>query len=549
MNPKNQLIELIYDEDLVLQAELLYEQQSVLDLSHVGSNLHICKVKDGINYEVEIQSPFTKKQKSSCDCSFYKQNRICKHIIAVLFKLRHQANEKYKEKDTKQDLKNSSKHSTLNINQILKLIAPADAYAFVKSYARQDKKFSTLLKVSFARKIDLSDNADKYKNILNTIVKPYTGTQNKSGVSEIRAIANVLQDFLDQINDCIALGQYREAYHIFISAFAKLEYVRHYTTHHTDILRTLSSNYHGLITDFLKEKLPAELRSDLHEFLFDLAKRSYYHFNDINKNILNMMYAVKKNIPVALIGGVVEELVGSKDKDEKIVLLALQIKFKGKFTKADAEELKPFTLHFIEIADLLLSNNEEELALKILEHQYSQKRFIKDVANRLVFLYVRFKNVPKLKQTSIHAYMNTGDLKYIDILKKELSEEEFMIHLLQLGEHLKMSKVDPSLLIKLYKKEEDWIGLLEYMQELRDLDLLKQYDVLLYKHQRSGLVELYLSIIDSYLTDHIGDIALGYIEDLKYHIKTKKMDGIIRPIHDMLKEKYPYRPMILDAFN
>ena len=60
MVEKNQLIELIYDDELVQQGELLFESNAVSDVSVLDSNLYVCQVKDGLNYEVEIFGPFQK---------------------------------------------------------------------------------------------------------------------------------------------------------------------------------------------------------------------------------------------------------------------------------------------------------------------------------------------------------------------------------------------------------------------------------------------------------------------------------------------------------
>ena len=65
MVEKNQLIELIYDDELVQQGEMLFESNAVSDVSVLDSNLYVCQVKDGLNYEVEIFGPFLKKQKLS----------------------------------------------------------------------------------------------------------------------------------------------------------------------------------------------------------------------------------------------------------------------------------------------------------------------------------------------------------------------------------------------------------------------------------------------------------------------------------------------------
>ncbi|MBC7884441.1 MAG: hypothetical protein H7X99_03150, partial [Saprospiraceae bacterium] len=329
MAEKNQWIELIYNEDMVLQAEQLFEKGAVRDMSNIESSLYVCKVKDGMLYEVEIQSPFAKKQKSSCDCSFYKQNKICKHIIAGLFYIRKQLKEKSEKIEIREIEKKKQKLSTLNINQILEEIDHDDLMKFVKNFARHDKKFTTQLKVNFARKIDLSDNTNKYKNILNTIIRPHAGDQTRASSADVKAICHVLEDFMDQVNDCIVLGQYREALNIYTSAFAKLEYVRHYYHYHTEILNKLSLNYHQVIADFLSEKLPPEIRNELHTFLFDLATRSYYHFHDLTVNVLNLWLQNNKNPDKEILKDIIEKMVVSKPQEEKIILLALHSQFKG----------------------------------------------------------------------------------------------------------------------------------------------------------------------------------------------------------------------------
>ncbi|MBK9736930.1 MAG: hypothetical protein IPO92_19050 [Saprospiraceae bacterium] len=123
MKEKNQMLELIYDEELVHQAELLLESNSIFNLSNIGSNLYVGNVKDGKIYEVEIQSPFAKKQKASCDCVFFTQHKICKHIIGLLFAIRNEIKTKQETKEVIGE-KSKQKLTSLNINQMLDEINP-----------------------------------------------------------------------------------------------------------------------------------------------------------------------------------------------------------------------------------------------------------------------------------------------------------------------------------------------------------------------------------------------------------------------------------------
>ncbi len=549
MTEKNQLIELIYDDDLVQAGEELYENNAVHHLSHIESNLYVAKVRDGKFYEIEIQSPFAKKQKVSCDCSFYNDNKICKHILAGLLAIRAELKTKKAAQETVNTEKVARKLSTLHITQILEEISHEELVAFVKNYARTDKRFSTQLKVNFARKIDLSDNTDKYKNILNTLVRPHTGEQTKATSSDIKAIIHVFEDFIDQINDCIALGQFREAYNIFYSTFSKLEYIRHYYDYHQDKMTELSKKVHLIIPYFLAEKLPPELRVEILHFLLELASRSYYHFADINTNIIALVTGEYRSKDKNVLIQRINELIQNRAGKELAILFALMFKVNGKFTRSDIELLKPYSHQYVEIADHLLASSEEQLALKMLESIYQPKKYVKDLVNRLVFLYVRFRDEKKLTETAKIAYYLSGDVKYIEVLKRELAPEAYAAFIAQMEMELTTDKADPNLLIRIYKKEENWKGLLHYLFTIGNMELLKQHDTLLYRFERNALVEVYDQLVTDYLDHHIGDIAHQYLEGLKLHLHHQQMDAVFKRIQKVIKEKYDHRPRLAELFS
>ncbi|MBK8516433.1 MAG: hypothetical protein IPL55_09165 [Saprospiraceae bacterium] len=547
MTEKNQLIELIYEDNLVIAAEQLFEVNAIKHLIKTGSNLYIGSVKDGINYEIEIQSPFAKKQKVSCECSFYKDNKICKHIIAGLLQIRDQIKLKTTSASPKVESGASKKLLSLNTSQILEEISHSDLVAFIKSYARKDKKFTTQLKVNFARKIDLIDNADKYKSILNSIVRPNTGKESKANSSEIKALLLVLKDFSDQINDCIALGQYREGFNILDASISKLEYIRHHYAFHPDDLLKLHATYHQIIRYFLKEKLPQDLKSDMLNFLMNLASRSYYQYNDINDNVISIILSEYKNKDS--LESLINTLISQRPPKEVPLLVALLLIVRGKFTSKEAEIIKLYPTLKIEIADYLVTAQHEHIALKLLESINQKKKYARDITSRLVFLYVRFNQTDKLQESGSLAYRRTGDIRFMDVLKKELTDETYQKVITKLEKELISESADPDLMIRLYKKEENWHNLLHFIAETGSLELLKRYDLLLYKHERNGLIMLYLYLISKYLDEHLGDVSFQYLEKLKQHFLIQKMSLLIEKTSDMIKEKYADRTRILDLFS
>lgn len=545
---KNTIIELIYDDELVLQANRLFDADAVADLDSLNGGLFLCKVKDGKVYEVEIQSPFTKKQKASCDCTFFTSHHICKHVIAGLMLIRSEKNKKQTIKEQKTAANNKPKISTLNISQILEEVSQDELISFVKSYAKRDTKFATQLKVNFARKIDTTDNAEKYKNILNSVIRPHTGDQTKASASEIKTALRVLEDFADQVNDCIALGQFREALNIYSAAFAKLEYLKHYYANYNENMTALSISYHKMIDYFLVEKLPPELRTDLIVFLTDLATRSYYHYSSISFNIIKLIKPYIKPSDNITLNVSLENLISLRPSKELAVLLALWLINNGKYSDSSWAFIKDHALLHIEIVDLLLSIDESQLALRVLESIHHPKKVNKDVVNRMVFLYVRFKKTTKLVETAGMAYLQSGDMKYIDILKRELNDDEYQNFILRIEEELTKSKSDPNLLIKIYRKEENWSGLILFLDKVGDLEILMQHDSILYKYEKNALAQLYIHIIRIFLDAHLGDSAFEYLTKLKTHWSINKMENTMLKVSQFISSEFEHRPKLMEAF-
>lgn len=546
MTDKLKLIELIYDEFLVLAAESLFEAGMVSDLIKTESQLYIGKVKDGKLYEVEIQFPFTKKQKVSCECTFYGTNSICKHIVASLFALREDLKKAQNQKQTKQKTGVKKRLSTLSISQILDEISHDDIKSFLKSYGRQDKKFLTNLKVAFAHKIDLVDNFEKYKGLLNSIIGPYTGKKSKMPPADVRALIQVLVEFKDQIQDNISLGQFREAFHIYSTAFAKLEYVQHYSSHQEETLSSLSDDYHSLISLFMSEKLPIELKDDLVSFLKDLACRSYYHYLNANINIVQFLYPKLSNKDKILFSEELVTLLEKKPSAEASILLALIIILRNKYSKAEIDLLAPYPHLVIEIVDHLISSKQYVLALAILKKQNKAKTFSKEVNNRLFFLYILDQNFEKIIQIASIAYQKTGESSYLTSLQKELPTEDYHRCIDAIETTLLSNTTDSEIITKFYTITEKWPELLHYISTIQSLETLQRYDKYLYKHQKSNLILLYQYLISNYLDEHIGDNAAQYIESLFQHFKNNGMLDVAKDMSAYLKDKYGYRTTIAE---
>ncbi len=526
-------IELLYDDDLVLAGEHLWEEKKVTDVTPIQNNIYLAKVKDGRSYDIEVKSPFAKKQKATCECGFYNQHGICKHIIAVLYAI----------KDIQKNVaKPGKKHITLHINQILQDADTDDLKEFVKAYAKRDKKFATQLKVHFARKIDISNNEEKYRNILNTIVKPVTGATQKVSVTEVRELTKVLDDFTGQINDCIALGQYREALNILNATFAKLEYVRSKYNINTEALTTLSKTYHNIIGYFFSQKIPAELRQDLLSFLYDLLHKSFYVINDYRQNIIYCLNEVLKSKEKNILIDQIEPLLNTDNGSDKTILLALWIKLIGKVDKRIMEHLDKYPLLKIGVADLLIQDTENKTALQILKAIHQQKPNEKNIINRMIFIHIAEKDISALTALVKKTYFMTGDTMYLSILKKEIAAEDYQVFSDNVEKTIfKEKEIDAHIAMKFFKNENNWAAMIIFLEHQADLQLARAYDTYLYKMDKSAIAQSYIYLLEKNIASQPESI-MKTLEDLNHHWRQNKMIEVRKTVIKFLKEQHPDQP-------
>lgn len=536
-------IESLYNEDLVLAGELLFESKKVIDLTESDQGLFFAKVKDGKSYEIEIQYPFAKRQKVSCECSFFLQSGICKHVVATLFTIR---NLDLIKQISNKTVKIKPKPSKLAVSHILDEIDETDLRQFVKSYAKTDKKFETQLKVTFARKIDLADNQEKYKNILNAIVRPVTNTQIQVSASDLRILGQVLEEFADQIEDSLVLLQYKEALDIFIVSLSKLEYVRNKYKHQNETYFSLSRRYHKILDQFLNQKLPFQIKQDLLFFLREFYQRSYYIYDNFGDNVIYQLVPHSNKDEKEKMLSFLTSAIPSKVGIELSVSIALLIKIQHKVQNDVKQLLKKYQSNFMEVVDIFTKNREEALAIHLLQNFEGQKT--KEMYSKLILLYAKTKDHEQLIQTVEDGFMAYGEVSFLDVLKKDVSNVDYQKVVARLESRL-LSQNAGQYLMNLYHKEQNWAGMIIFIENNPNLDYLRKYDVFINSFEPKMLSELYQLCLKTYLDAHLGDQASVYLVDLRYHLQKCKLDKVTKKLSIMLHDEYAHRPKLAEVFS
>ena len=274
-------IELLFDPDLYSKGEELYQNGAVQEIIKLNSSLYNLIIREGKVYEVELLKPLLKGQKYSCDCSFYKSNKTCKHIVAALLYFKEYKSQLKSTEKAKSASK--PKYKSITTRSLLNQIDDESLRQFVLGYASRDKKFSDALKVNFIRQIDLEDNERKYKTLLDSLIKPISSKHAELKETEVRNFKNVIKDLLEQAHDALALKEYLEASYIIKTVLLKLHYLDHYFPERYDELEPYFIEFYKVYKELLdRTDLALDLKDNLYENLIELVDSSFYH-SKINK--------------------------------------------------------------------------------------------------------------------------------------------------------------------------------------------------------------------------------------------------------------------------
>ena len=255
-----------------IKGEKLFDEGAVLEVVEVEKKLWSVMVKDNGILEVEIQNPNTKKQKSTCECKGFAEENSCEHIATALLYLRKKESEKVQKRKEKALQKQS-----FNLRTILDNVPSDDINKFIRSYAQTDRMFNILLKASFARKIDLEDNSQKYRSILSSLIKPISTENNASTTTDIRIALKVIDEFNSQLEDALSLNQLDEAFLIIESCLPRLHYLFSNYNKRTEKVHDLIATFHSHVDELYNNLLAPALLNKLDELIVDLFEKSYYN--------------------------------------------------------------------------------------------------------------------------------------------------------------------------------------------------------------------------------------------------------------------------------
>jgi DNA-binding transcriptional regulator YiaG len=526
-------IDLLFDSDLYLEGEKLYNEGGVIEINKTGSAIYSVFISDGEIIEVEMKNPITKSQKASCECDIFKTEKACKHLVAAYLALK-----KVKSKTID---KKTSKPKTLNINALMEMISHDEIRAFVKNYAVSDKKFSTMLKVNFARKLELENNYDKYRNILDSVLRPITTAERTVSVNEIKMLISVVKDLIEQAKDAFVLNQYVEVMDICSACLLKCSYTYTHFGHKASDLKQLLIELHRLLFDLYNAPSAIALKNSLTEFFKDSLNLSYYQLISPKYNALDFLI-FNEILSSEEAKAVINKRINENPQGlELTILYSMRYRLLTDDNFEKALEIDSKHARYIEaIIEDVIACGDNLTALKLLNHFVAVDK--KNTRLSLKYAQVKYTIDGKksLKDIAV-IFIDSKNLDIIDLIKSE-DEDNYDTLIKYISKNTKFDVLRDSIYYPYYlAKIEAWDDLLSYLTSIKDISLLRQFDKHLYAHRKLLTTILYEDSLENYLNTHIGEMSIQYLNELYYHLKSFNANGIVSKISRMLKEKFSHR--------
>lgn len=535
--------ETVIDEKLFLEGEALYDSGAVIKVEKKDNKLFSALVEEkGKILEVEWYRPAALNRKATCDCKGFSQAKYCKHIVAALLAIRNTI-QKSKKKDSPKPKMAKKSQAYMSPSNLLLGVTEEEIKTFTKQYARKDRYFDLYLKAVFAKKVDIENNEEKYKKILDSLIPPAKSQDYKISLLTIRKTMDFLEEFKTQIEDSLALKQYKEASEILFPTLKKISYIIHYSSSPSDKLDQYNIDFHNIVKNLFHSNAAPELKDRIKEFTLSLAAYSYYHIRHFQYNAISILHDNSSSTKSELLEIIKTKL--KKDVSPIHFSLYLLVASKSILKKELLQYFNQMSL-IVGALEIMISYEkyeEAEKVFKVIDSLKWKDGLIDDLKLRLL---IHKKEYDQLIKSGVKRLCITNRISYYKLIKSSIPTN-FTKQLIE--EVIKNKKHFTSdLYCRILKSEKEDLKLIEYLEECNDLDLAISHDSMLYESQYERLENFYLNATRLYLSSHVGEKSEEYIASILFHLRRRRALKMISNIKKDIKLNFPHRKRFLASY-
>jgi len=550
-----------------------YQNGAVMEIVEINGGFWNAEVEGSDFYDVKVQLNVSDAIiECSCNCPF--NGDVCKHVVAVLCKIR----------DVRLitiNIPAAKAAKKLSFDDLLNKINIKEYKEFVKTYALKNKDFKIALELAFSDKDDAVDLGKKYSDALKRVIRKHSDN-GFVGYRDSLELVKDIDNFLVNVHEMIHKMHFRDAFAISIAILNEMRYVLTYCDDSAGNIGDTISETVSIIKRIATDA-PITLREEVFNYLLkELDDKSYYEYGDFGDEL----YDIFENLAIELrrlndflcyIDKQVSNLTGKYDEYRKEFFISRKIEFLKLFgNNADVEDLVQQNLEIVEVRQGEINKyiqqknyakaksliNDGIVIAEKSEHPGTVSQWEKQLL-RIAFLENDIKIIRYY--TKYFAFDRWFNKEYYDQWKATFSQEDWIVTIeAYIEETLKKILDDNeksrgkfwftakppvlSVIAPVYIEEGYWDRLLDVVKKESNLDVVLQYHSHLLKRYPDELLAIYLPAFEM-AGDHAN--ARNQYRDLINKMKRVMKDmpqfkADIIYAAQKLKLKYPHRPAMLD---
>ena len=550
--------EQLIDEKILKRGLSYFKSGAITDFSEISAGEYEAIVFGTEEYTVHIEISNNTITEHNCDCP-YDIGPICKHIVAVIFKLQQDELELNQPNFTIPK-KKKTKSVSQQVKELLKAISHKELIEFVQENSKKDKKFRNYFLASFGH---LSQNQSKefYQKRIHSILKTAAGRDGWIGWSDMKYVVNTTEPFLENAEKYLANNNFKNVFFISTALLEEMTEAFQYGDDSNGDLGYFVESAMELLSKLTQENIPNTLKQEIFEYCISSFNKQLFHGWDWHLGILHIACdLIEKETDADIILNCLDSINGRYEIEQaQSFKLNLLRRFKDK-----KEVEKYINKH---ISNSSIRTNEIEKAFKNKDFERAielSKDGIKcDEKDKPGLVTVWYNWLLKVAQSKNDTYKIIEYAKflfidnfhpeqdYYQILKDNIEGENWHPFLEEIIKEItpKNRWTYTELIRIIYIKEKWWDRLFTMLKQNLSLENIQQNEQYLAKNYSSELIELYSERITNHVKKYVG--RNHYQTACRYLRRMKKLGGNeqVNDLIELFIKQYPQRKALMDELN
>ena len=184
------------DEDMILGAENLLDNQVVKAYKVEGGAITLIMAENNLHYDIKFELNQNKIDAISCNCILGRKGTVCYHIVTSLMH--------HRKMDIPQEELVKEKKRSIKTSRLLSLLDNAELEDFVVSQASRDRPFKLMMEARFFNKLSEGEK----EAFFDSIYPIHTQSEQKVVASKLNLFLRIVSELQGHIKEYLQEEDY-----------------------------------------------------------------------------------------------------------------------------------------------------------------------------------------------------------------------------------------------------------------------------------------------------------------------------------------------------